>query len=44
MGINIITEFQVKRVREGEVMDLLRRLFPESKQLAGHISEEISIL
>jgi quinol monooxygenase YgiN len=43
MGINIITEFKVKRGREQDVIDLLRRLLPESKKHAGAVIEEVSI-
>jgi quinol monooxygenase YgiN len=43
MGINILTEFKVKRGREDEVIELLRQLLPESKKHAGQVIEEISI-
>jgi hypothetical protein len=40
MGINILTEFKVKRGRENDVIELLRRLLPESKQHASEVIEE----
>lgn len=43
MGINILTEFKVKRGRENEVIALLRQLLPESKKHAKDVVEEISI-
>lgn len=43
MGINILTEFKVKRGKEKDVIALLRQLLPESKQHAGSVIEEISI-
>jgi quinol monooxygenase YgiN len=43
MGINILTEFKVKPGRENDVIELLRRLLPESKRHAGDVIEEIAI-
>src|SRR5271168_3716890 len=43
MGINILTEFKAKPGRKNEVIDLLKRLLPESKRHAGEVIEEISI-
>lgn len=43
MGINILTEFKVKPGRENDVIELLKRLLPESKRHAGDVIEEISI-
>lgn len=41
MGINIITEFKAKEGQEGDLIELLRKLLPESLQHGG--AEEISI-
>jgi quinol monooxygenase YgiN len=43
MGINILTEFKVKPGRERDLIDLLKRLLPESKRHAGDSIESISI-
>jgi quinol monooxygenase YgiN len=43
MGINILTEFKVRRGRENDVIALLRHLLPESKEHAKDVIEEISI-
>jgi quinol monooxygenase YgiN len=43
MGINILTEFKVRPGREKDVIELLRRLLPESKKHVGDVIEEISI-
>src|SRR5271168_3709259 len=43
MGVNILTEFKVRPGREKDVIELLRRLLPESKKHVGDVIEEISI-
>jgi quinol monooxygenase YgiN len=43
MGINILTEFKVRHGCENEVIELLKRLLPESRRHASEVIEEISI-
>jgi quinol monooxygenase YgiN len=43
MSINIITELKAKPGREGEVIALLRKLIPESREHAQKAIEEVAI-